>query len=466
MSARKSYNRFFIIFQEEDKGYGISPDRPPTGYAKIETRNDKSKVTMYVQNLKFFESAECLYKCYLISHQDDKDCTVYLGIMNIDELGRGESTWESGSLNAFNSKTPIEKFNGAAVVAERKDTADIIAPLAGYMSKEKFEWRYRLLETKKQQKDSENKEDTAKTGEAKKFDEYEQKIKKIIESGENNEANSAEKPEDVPEKEAEIAKSENKVQESHFEETPAEETPKAQAEENVQADDRITEDHEVKEEAQKSDEQEREDIEKEEDTKDYDVTASKSEREDENQADSEEIEPEEEIRTGHKNDEKHKHYFKCPVYGYDKCVYMDYYKSNYRQIIRKMLEDILEDYEKVGKHGDLKDCTMWKVTMDKYKRDGYKMTMYPCYDLVFYPMMYNPMFNYYKYIRKSGHYIFGIKYDGNKNVIALLYGIHGRNIPPEQPYEGKTGFMRWISGDDHGDGYWIMIYDPITGKIM
>jgi hypothetical protein len=94
LSSKKSYNRFFIIFQEEDKGYGMGPDRPPTGYAKVETKNDKSKVTVYVQNLKQFESGECLYRCYLISHQDDKDCTVYLGLMNIDDLGRGECSWE------------------------------------------------------------------------------------------------------------------------------------------------------------------------------------------------------------------------------------------------------------------------------------------------------------------------------------------------------------------------------------
>lgn len=428
MSSKKSYNRFFIIFQEEDKGYGMGPDRPPTGYAKVETKNDKSKVTVYVQNLKPFESGECLYRCYLISHQDDKDCTVYLGLMNIDDLGRGECSWECSADNAFDSKTAVEKFNGAAVVVDREGLDKVVAPLAGYMSKEKFDWRSKITIVKQSQPAPKEevgeaiKEKTELNETAKKFEEYEKSIQEIIDK-------KVEVLEEHKEEKIEV------VHEEHKEEKveAVHEEQKIETEEIVEEDENeiiappIPENN-IYFEGLNWDKREMKEPEPE-------------------------PEPEEMF-----DDPRHKH--KEHKYEYHGCP--DYCNYNCRHVIKKMLEEMLGDCVKMDKHDELIDCCMWKVDMEKYRRDFYKITTYPCYDLIFYPML----FNYYKYIYKHNHYLFGIKYDKDKKVQALVFALPGRKTVYDQPYEGKTGFTRWVPWGMGGDGYWIMMYDPMTGIVV
>lgn len=44
LANKKSYSRYFIILQEDEKGHSISPEKQSSGYAKIEMKNDKCKV--------------------------------------------------------------------------------------------------------------------------------------------------------------------------------------------------------------------------------------------------------------------------------------------------------------------------------------------------------------------------------------------------------------------------------------
>lgn len=451
MSSKKSYNRFFIIFQEEDKGYGMGPDRPPTGYAKVETKNDKSKVTVYVQNLKPFESGECLYRCYLISHQDDRDSTVYLGLMNIDELGRGECTWECSADNAFDSRVPIDKFNGAAIVVDREGVDRVIAPLAGYMSKEKFDWRSKLAALKKNAAHI-NEEKAEISEEAKKFEAYE----KSIEVPAAEETVTQAKADVIAKVETE-KKTEAKAQVETAEkvETAAKVAvaEKAEPVEKPETYDKVG----AAAKPQTVDKFEKvEAVEKGAETETLEKMATEnihaSLREDEVHPNAENVQ----------DDQRHKH-------KESKCInhqYLSDAKHNFRHIMRKMLEDILADYEKMDKHKELRDCILWKVDMQKCRRDIHKCGIYPCYDLVFYPMMYNPICNYYNYISKHGHYLFGIKYDKDRKVMALLFGIPGMKKACDQPAGGRTGFLKWVSFGPSEDGYWIMMYDPITGAVI
>lgn len=388
MSAKKSYNRFFIIFQEEDKGYGIGPDRPPTGYVKVETKGDKGKVTVYAQNLKPFEDGECLYKCYLISHQDKKDDVVYLGIMNIDELGRGESSWESGAENAFESKVSVEKFNAAAIVVESKGIDRLVAPLAGYMSKEKFEWRSKMpVKHQKQEAEVYVEAPVQQVSEeAKKFEVYERQVEEIA----------------------------SKVEAQKALETA------------------------------KTDEIEPEDVRKPDE-----VIEEKTE---------------EDLERKHKQKDKS---HPCSEHGGKGPSHYDP-----RTMLKKFLEDILEDCEELDMSKRIKDCRMWKIDMKKYSKDMHKVYKFPCYDLVFYLMMNNPYCNYNNYIKKHGHYLFGIQYEkdddrqGRRSVRRLVFGIPGVNAPADQPFQGVTGFITWTpSKDNSSEGYWLMAYDPMTGLV-
>ena len=51
MAHSKLY-RNFIILQEDERGYSSSDDKALSGYAKVEAKGDKCKVSFYAQNLK------------------------------------------------------------------------------------------------------------------------------------------------------------------------------------------------------------------------------------------------------------------------------------------------------------------------------------------------------------------------------------------------------------------------------
>ncbi|MEW8955535.1 hypothetical protein [Clostridium sp.] len=113
MSSKKSYSRYFIILQEDDKGHSISDDKQTSGYAKVETKNDKCKVSFYVQNIRRDKD-----NCYmvLICNKKDSKKLINLGKLNIDDNGRADVTYECGMDNVGNTGIGIDKVGGAAVV--------------------------------------------------------------------------------------------------------------------------------------------------------------------------------------------------------------------------------------------------------------------------------------------------------------------------------------------------------------
>lgn len=183
MSAKKSYNRFFIIFQEEDRGFGIAIDKQPTGYTKIETRNGKCKITVYVQNLSRDKGP---YVCKLLDASKDNVLIASLGEIKLDDTGRGDTWWEYKEENIANTGSTIDRFGVAAIMV---DGEKLQAPLAGYTGKEKQLWREKLLEASRQRdkechKDEERIHDDHEKEleeEAKKFKEYEEMLKKDLE---------------------------------------------------------------------------------------------------------------------------------------------------------------------------------------------------------------------------------------------------------------------------------------------
>ncbi len=488
MSTKRSYNRFFIIFQEEDRGYGMGPDRPPTGYVKIEVKNDKSKVTAYVQNLKSIETAECLYKCYLISHQEDKDNVAYLGIINIDDFGRGEASWETGAENAFDCKIPIEKFNGAAIIADKEGANAVISPLAGYMSKEKFEWRSKINIEKNREKieteEKEDKEQARAEQDAKKFEEYEKHIMDVVEENKKSENEVNENIENAKEESKEEivnqpldADYRDEKTETITEDNNAEDTNIVIEEQQykVSEDIKVDETKQIEELMEGFEKKFRERV--IEDIKELlevnekaninqdELSAQREEaqeeinREEDYNDELQDIITDDEIRGKHKEKE-----CKEEKDEYNFTTYDNYFMYSYRYIMRKKLDEILRCHPEMDHHKELKNCRLWRIDIGKYMEEGNKVQLYPCYDLVYYPMIYNPQYNYYNYIKNHGHYLFGIKHGKSGEVKAIVFGIPGRKCEKDQPFKGKTGFVKWITWGGR-DGYWIMVYDPMTGMV-
>ncbi|NOW13712.1 hypothetical protein B0H35_001126 [Clostridium acetobutylicum] len=206
MSQKRNYSRSFIILQENEKGYGLSSDKLPTGYAKIEIKNGKCKISFYVQNLKKVSKP---YNMLLVCNKKDTKKIINLGKINIDEYGRSEISREFEESDVAGSGIAVDRVVGASISQFIED--NIIVVMSGFNASDVSDsWKsYPVVEmkeeapqvkreevkpVKKQDKKVETKEES--TTDKKEnlnrniFDKYEEKIekeKKNIEEKNNHE---------------------------------------------------------------------------------------------------------------------------------------------------------------------------------------------------------------------------------------------------------------------------------------
>ncbi|KRQ86314.1 hypothetical protein ABG79_01826 [Caloramator mitchellensis] len=181
MANKRAYTRYFIIFQEDDKGFGIAQDKPPTGYAKIENKNGRSKVTFYVQNLLTEKGP---YTACLIDSTKNPPILARLGNINVDETGRGEIWWEYREDDIAETGNHIDRFNVAAILVEGES---VVAPLSGQVGKDRSSWKERLNLRARIEETPDELEEEELSEEALKFKEYEERIKDEIKKINNEE---------------------------------------------------------------------------------------------------------------------------------------------------------------------------------------------------------------------------------------------------------------------------------------
>ncbi|OPF52975.1 hypothetical protein BH721_08970 [Clostridium baratii] len=141
---------------------------------------------------------------------------------------------------------------------------------------------------------------------------------------------------------------------------------------------------------------------------------------------------------------------------------IDPYDFKLRGGIGEFFEGLVQGFEEVkGKIKELKYCKWFKIPVldiedmcDASNRDRYS--------IIFYPML-----NYYPYIRKHRHFMFGYKCDSKGDLKYLVYAIPGRRDRDDQPYGGKSGFVTWCRARGNDEmGYWLMFYDFKNSTIV
>jgi len=136
LTQKKSYSRYFIILQEDEKGYAVASDKLPSGYAKLEMKNEKCKISFYVQNLKK-ESAP--YYIALICNKKDANKIIKLGELNIDEHGKAEITHENALDNIAGLGVPMDKISGAAII--RFIDTNMVSVMCGFIGSDIADWK-------------------------------------------------------------------------------------------------------------------------------------------------------------------------------------------------------------------------------------------------------------------------------------------------------------------------------------
>ena len=184
MTQKKSYSRYFIILQEDERGYSLASDKLPSGYAKLEMKNEKCKISYYVQNLRK-ESAP--YYMMLICNKKDVNKIIKLGELNIDDHGRAEVSYEYEVDDICNTGIAMDKIVGASIC--RLIEGNIISVMCGFASTDIPQWkRFEIVQEAPQNDVEEIREEDKSI-----FDKYEEKI----ENGKNNEDVDKIKEEDI-----------------------------------------------------------------------------------------------------------------------------------------------------------------------------------------------------------------------------------------------------------------------------
>lgn len=126
-----------------------------------------------------------------------------------------------------------------------------------------------------------------------------------------------------------------------------------------------------------------------------------------------------------------------------------------RGSIGEYFESIVEGFDRDYNSIDELKYTKWYKIPIHDLHEMCNMSNYNKYTLAYYPML-----NYYPYIKKYGYFMLGYKCDSQGNLKHIIYAIPGKKDKDEQPYDGRTGFVTWVSlnGKDR-DGCWLMFYD-------
>ena len=126
-----------------------------------------------------------------------------------------------------------------------------------------------------------------------------------------------------------------------------------------------------------------------------------------------------------------------------------------RGSIGEYFESIVDGFERDTDSIDELNYTKWYKVPVHDLREMCNMNNYNKYTLAYYPML-----NYYPYIKKYGFFMIGYKCDSKGNLKHIIYGVPGKKDKDEQPYDGRTGFVTWVSiKNNANNGCWLMFYD-------
>jgi len=128
--AHNKLYRNFIILQEDERGYSHSNDKALSGYAKVEAKGDKCKVSFYAQNLR----QEDNYSMVLICCKRDLKQLIDLGPLAINGVGKGDTSKDYYVNNIAGLGMSYEKISGAAICRVKDNETEFI--MHGFMNGE------------------------------------------------------------------------------------------------------------------------------------------------------------------------------------------------------------------------------------------------------------------------------------------------------------------------------------------
>ena len=400
MSQVNKLYRNFIILQEDERGYSSSNDKTLSGYSKIEAKGDICKISFYAQNLRKDDDEYCIL---VICNKKDTKKIVNLGEINISDGGKAEITKEYNLDNIGGLGISYDKISGAAIGKIKNNVPIII--MCGFINGEQpsDSWKNYKVEKCVHTKPK-NKIEYMKKDEKKKkhrSDEDVEKVDKVVEKIEERETDILEVEEIV------VKKEQLDVDES--------EVRNDEAQENTEEVDNPFEKGKYSKNP-------------------FDTNSEEN------------LYGIEDLNRGSKNKfDEYEEKLECNSNA----------PFQIKGSVGEYFEGLVNGFEQCrSKYEEIKYCKWYKIPVTDL-HEMCNMSNYNRYAVAYYPML-----NYYPYIRKYRHFMLGYKCDNDGNLRYIVYGVPGMKNKDDQPYEGKTGFVTWVSDEDRdGMGCWLMFYD-------
>lgn len=399
MASNNRLYRNFVILQEDERGYSNSSDKTLSGYSKIEAKGDKCKISFYAQNLK--KDNENYYMMIVCCKKDMKQI-VNLGPIEVTDTGKAEATKEYNVSNIGGLDIQFDKISGTAI-AKFKDGIPIFV-MCGFLNGQQptENWNnYTIVKAK------------------------EVRLRATEKVAEKEHKKEPRKPE------LKVEKSKDKAIENHVVEAKVNEDIILEKTERIE---------EEKEEAVKEATKEaiKEVVEEVVEVKEV-----------------QEVENVEEARKRYFQRENLRGKFEDYEDEIEASKEFDPVSGKIRGSIGEYFESIVEGFDRDYDSIDELKYTKWYKIPVHDLHEMCNMSNYNKYTLAYYPML-----NYYPYIKKYGYFMLGYKCDSQGNLKHIIYAIPGKKDKDEQPYDGRTGFVTWVSlnGKDR-DGCWLMFYD-------
>ncbi|MGE4283089.1 MAG: hypothetical protein AB7G87_05140 [Clostridia bacterium] len=142
MRKNISYHRLFIMMQEEDKGYGKSGK--PTGYLKLEIKENKGKASVHIQNIGAIGENKVL-KAYLLSSAQQEGGFLSLGTINL-KGDYGDDTYEFSRDEVAKLGLEMSLLDTIVVICKESLNENALEsyPLVGF-EKQEWNWKNVLL---------------------------------------------------------------------------------------------------------------------------------------------------------------------------------------------------------------------------------------------------------------------------------------------------------------------------------
>ncbi|NFH69271.1 hypothetical protein FDF86_09065 [Clostridium botulinum] len=464
--AHNKLYRNFIILQQDEKINLESTEKALSGYAKVEAKGDKCKISFYAQNLKQEED----YSVVLICCKKDMKQLIDLGSLKINDVGKGDTSKEYYINNIAGLGISYEKINGAAIC--KANSGEVIFMMYGFINGEEPKENWKKLKVAKEDNTSEK--TNINDNESKSSTKTELTEKKMKEKSDDNAKKENIKKENVSKSDnlnidmdldCDEDKNRNKNKKC---EDKCEDKCKDKCEDTC--DDKCEKkcEKKCKDKCDAGVEKEKE---KEEHKKD--CKKEKKNEEEKTKKDKYEISETEKCKkiidelndesyctktVNHKRIEENTRIDGADFEQYEKDIEKIKMQSsnnfNIKGKIGEYFEKIAQGFEEYNEGVDgVNNCKWYNVPVNKID-DLFNISDYNKYTLVYYPML-----NYYPYISKTKHFLLGYKCNSDGELTHIVYAIPGSKDLSEQPYEGKTGYVTWTHDDTRNSGYWLMFYD-------